>query len=76
MLTSDQCRIARGGLGLTRDELAELAHVSKRTIVDFENGTRSPIHATRAALMRVLVERGVVFNVDTVLIPLPQSDLK
>ena len=45
-LTPRQCRAARALLGWTRADLARAANVSDRTLVDFENGARSPRLAT------------------------------
>lgn len=75
MITSKQCKIARCGLGLTRDELVKLSHVSKRTIISFEAGKTNPIPATRAALERAFLDLDVEFGSDKVCIPVRETML-
>ncbi|MGU3537763.1 multiprotein-bridging factor 1 family protein [Methylobacterium sp. A54F] len=59
VISAAQCRAARALIGWSRDQLAEAAHVSLRTIVDFERGARDPHRATLDALERALWEAGV-----------------
>lgn len=63
-ITARQAAAARSALGLTREELAPLAQVSARTIMDFERGAREPIAATRGALKAALEARGAEFLPD------------
>ena len=63
-ITARQAAAARSALGLTREELAPVAGVSARTIMDFERGTREPINATKAALRTALEARGAEFLPD------------
>lgn len=73
-LTPNECKQARQGLNWTRDQLSEAAKVAKRTIIDFENGVRQPISATRAALKSALVQVGVAFRGKDIVIPVIISD--
>lgn len=59
ILNSDQCRMARSGLGMGVRELADAAGVSTNTVTRFERGeTLKPrtIDALRAALEAAGVE--------------------
>ena len=56
-----QCRAARALLNLSRAELAGLAKVSERTLVDFERGARTPLRSTLAAIRRALESAGIEF---------------
>ncbi len=69
MLSSKECKAARTGLDWSRDELAKKSGVGKRTIVDFENGAREPINATKLALKTALETGGAKFNDGMVCIP-------
>lgn len=71
MLSGKECKAARAGLDWSRDELAERAGVGKRTIIDFENGVRDPINATKRALKGALEEAGVEFRGDRICLPVP-----
>jgi transcriptional regulator with XRE-family HTH domain len=64
MLTSEQCRAARGLIDWSREKLAEASMVSHRTIVDFERGARDPREVTKGALRRALEAEGVIFQAD------------
>lgn len=59
MLTSEQCRAARGWLDWTQQELAERAHVSLSTVRDFEKGRRTPIANNLEAMRRALEASGI-----------------
>ena len=64
MITPQQCRAARVGIGrngLSRKELAGAAQVAERTVIDFERGARTPINATLQAIRRALEGYGVSF---------------
>jgi len=60
-----QCRMARAGLGWTRDDLARASGVSHRAIAKFEddeNVLPATVEKLRAALERegvIFIERGV-----------------
>lgn len=73
-LTANECKQARQGLNWTRDQLSKASKVAKRTIIDFENGARQPVSATKAALKMVLTNEGVVFRGDDILIPVITSN--
>ena len=64
MVTSEQCRAARALLGWTQEELAIRASVARRTIVEFEQGSRALQVRTRYAIAMTLENSGVVFMVD------------
>ena len=53
--------MARAGLGLTAETLAERAKVSKVTLSDFEIGKRSPHPRTLEAIKTALELAGVEF---------------
>ncbi len=61
LITAEQCRMARAGLGMTAEALAERAKVSKVTLSDFEIGKRSPHPRTLAAIRSALESAGVIF---------------
>lgn len=73
-LSPNECKQARQGLNWTRDELSEASKVSKRTIIDFENGTRQPVSATKAALKMVFVQANVEFRGSDIVIPVINSN--
>jgi transcriptional regulator with XRE-family HTH domain len=55
----EQCRAARALLGLSQEELARAAGISRATLIDFERGEREPIFANlkiQAALERAGIE--------------------
>ena len=60
-ITAAQCRAARGMLGWSRDVLTERSRVSKRTIVDFERGARSPHASTLFAIRTAFETAGITF---------------
>jgi predicted transcriptional regulator len=57
----NQCRGARGLLGITQAALARKSGVSLRTIASFEAGERDPIPANLTAIRRALEAVGVTF---------------
>lgn len=61
MLNPRQCRAGRALLGLTQQELADLAGVSKRTVIEFEGALRVPQPATTASLKTALEGAGIEF---------------
>jgi transcriptional regulator with XRE-family HTH domain len=60
-ITAAQCKGARAMLDLAREDLAERAGVSKRTLIDFERGARQPQRSTIAAIRTALESAGVEF---------------
>ncbi len=48
-------------LDMGRPELATLAKVGQRTIVDFERGARIPLRQTLLVIKSALEERGIEF---------------
>jgi transcriptional regulator with XRE-family HTH domain len=63
MLTSAQCRAARGRLEWTQDARAERAGVSRSTVRDFEGGRHEPHRATQCQVAAALEAAGVLFVV-------------
>src|SRR4051812_21959962 len=62
IITANQCRAARAGLGLTREQLGRAAGVSGRTIADFEREAREPLSATKQAIRSALGRFGIRFS--------------
>jgi transcriptional regulator with XRE-family HTH domain len=60
-MTPEQCRAARAWLELSQTDLASAAGVGLSTVKDFENGKRTPIQATLAAMRAVLEGVGIGF---------------
>lgn len=60
-ISREQCRAARALLEWTQDRLAETAAVSKKTIVDFEAGKRTPYDRTIADLVSAFESAGIGF---------------
>ena len=56
-----QCRAARALVDMGQSVLARRAVVSRDTIVDFENGSRTPIASNLAAIRAALEAAGVIF---------------
>jgi DNA-binding XRE family transcriptional regulator len=63
-MTPAQLRGARAILDLKQDTLADLAMVSRQTILDFEAGRRVPQRNNLAAIVRALSDAGIVFGAD------------
>ena len=64
MITRAQCRAVRAGLEWRREDLAELAGLSVRTITDFERGARD-LHGNNKRAIRAAFEAaGVRFTKD------------
>lgn len=57
----NQCRGARGLLGMTQAQLARKSGVSLRTIISFELGERQPMPANLRAIRSALETAGVIF---------------
>ena len=60
-ITPSQCRAARALLGWSRKQLAQLALIAERTLVDFERGARNPLDRTLSDIRRALEDAGVIF---------------
>jgi len=60
-ITPAQCRAARGLVGLSQEELASAARVSRATLTEFEAGRRKPYDRTLADICKVLEAAGVEF---------------
>ncbi|MBR0668888.1 helix-turn-helix transcriptional regulator [Roseomonas hellenica] len=60
-LTSDQCRAARGLLGISRHRLAAMARVSMATLLHFESGHRAIKPRTQGLIRSALEAAGVEF---------------
>lgn len=63
-MSPQQCRAARGWLGLSQGELAKAAGVSLSTVRDFEKGRRVPIGNNLSAIRAALEGRGIRFTSD------------
>lgn len=61
MITNTQARAARALVGLSQGDLARIADVNTRTVMDFESGKRTPIPATQNAIKLALQNAGVEF---------------
>jgi predicted transcriptional regulator len=61
MVNKEQCRAARGWLGITQEELASLSGVAQKTIARFETGAAVPQDRTLRDLQRSLEELGIEF---------------
>ena len=62
MITRDQCRAARGYLGITQKQLAEMAGINHNTIHGWETGRIGSHHATLQVIERALTEQGIIFG--------------
>jgi predicted transcriptional regulator len=62
MLNKEQCRAARGWLGMTQDELATASGVAQKTIARFETGVVVPQDRTLRDIRRVFEENGIDFQ--------------
>ncbi len=63
-MTPAQLRGARALLDWRQDTLADLAQVSRQTVLDFESGKRTPIRSVTAAIVRALESAGIQFGDD------------
>lgn len=61
VILREQCRAARALLEWTQDRLAEASSVSKKTLVDFEAGKRTPYDRTIADITRAFELAGIEF---------------
>lgn len=61
MINKEQCRAARGWLGITQDELSAASGVAQKTIARFETGVVIPQDRTLRDLQRALEEMEVEF---------------
>lgn len=61
MISPEQCRGARGLLDWSQDHLADKAHVSRQTVVDFERGERNPRAKSLKAMQDTLERHGIDF---------------
>ncbi len=60
-ITSEQCRAARELLGLSQDDVCDLANVSIKTLVDFENSNTKPYKRRIIDIQNALENAGAVF---------------
>ncbi len=61
MITSPQCRAARGLLDWSQTELAKRSNLSESTVRDFEKGRRTPSQSNLDIIQRTLEQGGVEF---------------
>lgn len=62
MITGRQIRAARALLGLSQDELAKFAGLTKQGISKIEDSSVQPREGTLADIMRAINERGIEFT--------------
>ncbi|WP_158811449.1 helix-turn-helix transcriptional regulator [Beijerinckia sp. L45] len=67
-MSPEHCRMARAGLDISQQKLAEAAGVSLSTIKDFESGKRSPMMNNLVAMHKALESFGVIFVQNGVLL--------
>jgi transcriptional regulator with XRE-family HTH domain len=58
----EQCRAARGMLGMDQATLAAAASVSRNVIIDFEKGRRIPTRNNLQAIRHALEAVGIAFT--------------
>ncbi len=63
-ISSAQCRAARGILGWSQEQLADIAGVARATIADFEWSLRVPMRQNMVSLVCAFEAQGVVFIPD------------
>ena len=61
-ITPEQCRAARGLLGISQMQLCELADITHKPLVDFERGKTKPYASTLERICAALEGQGVVFE--------------
>jgi len=59
MLSSEQCRAARGWLGWSQEDLSKRASVGLSTLKDFEGGKRTPIRNNLEAIRHAIEAAGI-----------------
>ncbi len=64
-ITPTQCLMARAGLKLSRNNLADLSGVAAKSIDNFENGKTSLAHKNMKALISTFVNEGIEFIGET-----------
>jgi transcriptional regulator with XRE-family HTH domain len=61
LISAEQYRGARGMLGWSQDQLAEVAGLSRATIADFERGERTPTAGNILAIRTAFETGGLEF---------------
>jgi DNA-binding XRE family transcriptional regulator len=61
IISKEQCRAGRALLNWSRKELALIADIAERTLVDFERGARNPHTQTLTAIRVAMEENGILF---------------
>ena len=61
-ITPEQCRAARGLLGISQMQLCELAGITHKPLVDFERGKTKPYASTLERICAALEAGGVEFT--------------
>ncbi|MDG4900572.1 MULTISPECIES: helix-turn-helix transcriptional regulator [unclassified Mesorhizobium] len=69
LLSGEQSKAARALLSWSRVRLAARAHISEPTILDFENGSRSPNPRHVAAIRQALEDAGIFFSAEGPVLP-------
>ncbi|MGA7974405.1 MAG: helix-turn-helix domain-containing protein [Pseudolabrys sp.] len=63
-ISKEQCRAARGWLGISQEELSVAAGVNQKTIARFETGAVVPYDRTLRDLQACLEAKGIEFLFD------------
>jgi transcriptional regulator with XRE-family HTH domain len=63
LILPETCRAARALLNISQAELANIANLSKQTLVDYERGARTPYPNNLLAVQSAVEKLGVVFLV-------------
>jgi transcriptional regulator with XRE-family HTH domain len=64
MLNKEQLRAARGWLGLSQNEVAQMSKVATKTIKNFERGASIPYERTLRDIQKAIEDRGIEFVFD------------
>jgi transcriptional regulator with XRE-family HTH domain len=64
MLNKEQLRAARGWLGLSQNEVAQMSKVATKTIKNFERGASIPYERTLRDIQKALEKLGIEFVFD------------
>ena len=64
MLNKEQLRAARGRLGLSQNEVAQMSKVAAKTIKNFERGASIPYERTLRDIQKSLEDLGIEFVFD------------
>lgn len=60
-MTAAQIKAARKLLGWTQQDLAERAHIDRRTVANIEMGKHTPFRSTQSSIRRAFEAAGLEF---------------